>query len=184
LGQPVSNLWSDIFVINPMAKERVGYPTQKPEKLLERIILSASEEGDIIFDCFMGSGTTQAVALKNGRRFIGSDINLGAIHTTTKRLTKIIAESKSTLCGFELYNVNNYEIFRNPVQAKELLIEALEIQPLVQNSIYDGEKDGRMVKIMPINRIATKADLNELITNLDYKLFEKRNLESPTQPVE
>lgn len=81
-GQPVSNIWTDIFVINPMALERLDYPTQKPEALLERIIKMASNEDSLVFDCFMGSGTTQAVAMKLGRRFIGADINLGAIQTT------------------------------------------------------------------------------------------------------
>lgn len=80
-GQPVSNIWTDIFVINPMALERLDYPTQKPEALLERIIKMASNEDSLVFDCFMGSGTTQAVAMKLGRRFIGADINLGAIQT-------------------------------------------------------------------------------------------------------
>jgi hypothetical protein len=60
----------------------------------------------------------------------------------------------------------------------------LEIQPLTTSELYDGEKDGRMVKIMPINRIATKADLNELITGFDYRAFERRQVEHPTQPVE
>lgn len=57
-GQPVSNIWTDIFVINPMALERLDYPTQKPEALLERIIKMASNEDSLVFDCFMGSGTT------------------------------------------------------------------------------------------------------------------------------
>ena len=83
-----------------------------------------------------------------------------------------------------MYNVNHYDIFRNPVEAKDLLIEALEIHPLPTSGIYDGEKDGRMVKIMPINRIATRADLGELITGFDYLSFEKRQEKNPTQPVE
>lgn len=70
--------------------ERVGYPTQKPEKLLEKIILSSCPEDGIVFDCFMGSGTTQAVAMKLGRKFIGADINIGSIQTTTKRLINIV----------------------------------------------------------------------------------------------
>jgi site-specific DNA-methyltransferase (adenine-specific)/adenine-specific DNA-methyltransferase len=91
-------------------------------------------------------------------------------------------ETKYT--GFEVYNVNQYDIFRNELEAKELLKEALEIQPLPANNVYDGEKDGRMVKIMPVNRIATRADLNELITNFDYKRFEKRQSESLNTAVE
>lgn len=184
-----SDVWY-IATINAMAKEKENYPTQKPEKLLDKIIKASSNEGGLIFDCFMGSGTTQAVAMKLGRRFIGADINLGAIQTTTKRLLNVANELTSTLqeetkyTGFQVYNVNNYDVFRNPVQAKELLIKALEIQPLPNNSLYDGEKDGRMVKIMPVNRIATRADLNELITNFDYKKFEKLNEENPKKPVE
>lgn len=191
IGKQLSNLWKDING-NTLASsnEYVDYPTQKPEKLLERIIKASSNEGDLVFDCFMGSGTTQAVAMKLGRRFIGADINLGAIQTTTKRLLNVAKELTSTLqeetkyTGFQVYNVNNYDVFRNPVQAKELLIKALEIQPLPNNSLYDGEKDGRMVKIMPVNRIATRADLNELITNFDYKKFEKLNEDNPKKPVE
>lgn len=182
--------WWEIHPVNQAAKERENYPTQKPEELIERIIKASSNEGDIIFDCFMGSGTTQAVAMKLGRRFIGADINLGAVQITTKRLLNVAKELTSTLqeetkyTGFQVYNVNNYDVFRNPVQAKELLIKALEIQPLPNNSLYDGEKDGRMVKIMPVNRIATRADLNELITNFDYKKFEKLNEDNPKKPVE
>ena len=186
---PCNDWWSDIYVIQDHS-ERVGYPTQKPEALLERIIKASSDPGDLVFDCFMGSGTTQAVAMKLGRRFIGADINLGAIQTTTKRLLSVAdvlkesgnAEDKYT--GFEVYNVNNYDFFRNPVEARDLLIQALEIQPFPQGSIWDGELDGRMVKIMPVNRIATKADLKELLANLPYKIYEKRKEENPNQPVE
>ena len=96
------------------SKENNGYPTQKPEKLLEIFIKASSKPGDIIFDCFMGSGTAQAVAMKHGRRFIGADINCGAIHTTTKRLIGIKNELDSNrdtknrkYTGFEVYNVNN-----------------------------------------------------------------------------
>lgn len=245
-GVPVSNIWTDIPMVNNVARERTGYPTQKPEKLLERIIYSSTEPGDLVFDCFMGSGTTQAVAMKLGRRFIGADINLGAVQITTKRLlgvaeeletqaqaakvlqlpipqaasklrsidggkdaglvdasraaeeggTYSIAEDEAEVnleqrvepttyyTGFEVYNVNHYDVFRNPLEAKDLLLEALEVNRLTQGNLFDGEKDGRMVKIMPVNRIATRADLNELIAGFDYKAFEKRYQEHPHAPVE
>lgn len=181
-----SDTWY-IATINAMAKEKENYPTQKPEDLLTKIILASSNPDDIVFDCFMGSGTTQAVAMKLGRKFIGADINLGAIQTTTKRLIGIasdVEESSNKYTGFEVYNVNNYDFFRNPVEARDLLIEALEVQPFPQSGIWDGELDGRMVKIMPVNRIATKADLEELKANLPYKTYEKRKEENPNQPVE
>ena len=167
--------------------ERVGYPTQKPERLLEKIIRSSCPEKGIVFDCFMGSGTTQAVAMKLGRKFIGADINLGAIQTTTKRLINVatlLSDETDKYLGIEVFNVNNYDFFRNPVEARELLIEALEIQPFPQSDVWDGELDGRMVKIMPVNRIATKADLEELKANLPYKSYEKRKEANPNQPVE
>lgn len=161
------------------------YPTQKPELLIARIIKASSEPGDLIFDCFMGSGTTQTVAMKLGRRFIGADINLGAVQTTTKRLINVVGKLEGDkYTGFEIYNVNNYDFFRNPVEAKELIIDALGIQKFDSSTIYDGELDGWMVKIMPTNRIATKADLEELKANLPYKTFEKRKEENPNGVVE
>ena len=188
-GIPMGDVWDDIMSFQQAATstEIVGYPTQKPEKIVERIVLASSNPGDIVFDCFMGSGTTQAVAMKLGRRFIGADINLGSIQTTTKRLLSVAEDLKDDAekyTGFEVYNVNNYDFFRNPVEARELLISALEIQPFPASDVWDGELDGRMVKIMPVNRIATKADLKELIANLPYKTYEKRKEENPNQPVE
>lgn len=189
-GKVPEDWWIDVPRLQGNGIEVLGYPTQKPEKLIERIILSSSNPGDIVFDCFMGSGTTQAVAMKLGRRFLGTDINLSAIQTTTKRLIGVANEINSQLqaetkyTGFEVYNVNNYDFFRNPVEARELLIEALEVQPFPQSGVWDGELDGRMVKIMPVNRIATKADLEELKSNLPYRIYEKRKEENPNQPVE
>ena len=197
-GAPLSDWWVDISALKNGFAEATGYPTQKPEALIERIIKASTNPGDIVFDCFMGSGTTQAVAMKLGRRFIGADINLGAIQTTTKRLLNVASEldeqqtdlfstgdaESVKYTGFEVYNVNNYDFFRNPVEARDLLIEALEIQPFPQSNVWDGELDGRMVKIMPINRIATKADLKELLANLPYKTYEKRREENPNQAVE
>lgn len=175
--------------LNAMASERLSYPTQKPEELIEKILRASSNPGDIVFDCFMGSGTTQAVAMKLGRRFIGADINLGAIQTTTKRLLNVANDLNSQIgsedkyMGFEVYNVNNYDLFRNPIEARDLILQALAIQPFEQRNVYDGEKDGRMVKIMPVNRIATKADLQGLLANLPYKQFEKIKEENPSATV-
>jgi DNA modification methylase len=188
-GDIIESYWNDIPPVNPVAKERMNYPTQKPERLAERIILSSTKPGDLVFDAFMGSGTLPAVASKTNRRFIGADINLGAVQTATKRLCGIREEMDLTnttggAVGFSVYNVNHYDIFRNPTQAKSILIEAMEIQALPNNSLFDGEKDGRMVKIMPINRIATKADLTPLITGFDYRSFQKKQETAPNKPVE
>jgi DNA modification methylase len=213
-GIPMGDVWDDIMSFQQAAtsSELVGYPTQKPEALIERIIKASSNPGDLVFDCFMGSGTTQAVAMKLGRRFIGADINLGALQTTTKRLIdvskELVAQTQNSenaqgellesgcnsensenaeltkYTSFEIYNVNNYDFFRNPLEAKQLLIEALEIQPFDAGNTWDGELDGRMVKILPVNRIATKADIQSIINNLPYKTYEQRKEEEPNKPVE
>jgi adenine specific DNA methylase Mod len=93
-GKFADDLWIDIFPINSQAKEFVGYPTQKPEALLERIILASSNPGDLVMDVFGGSGTTAAVAEKLGRRWIVCDFGKHAIYTMQKRMLKI-AESKA-----------------------------------------------------------------------------------------
>lgn len=195
----VDDVWR-LSMLQPADKvEPVGYPTQKPEALLERIIKASSNPGDLVFDCFMGSGTTQAVAMKLGRRFLGADINLGAIQTTTKRILGVADELKQApkelglesedkpakfYPGFEVYTVNNYDFFRNELEAKELLIEALELQKLPGNMLWDGESDGWMVKILAVNRLATAADINPIIANLDYKAWEKRAKANPGKSVE
>lgn len=107
----------------------------------------------------MGSGTTQAVALKSNRRFIGADINLGAVQTTSKRLLNILKIMKDywgKRTGFEVYNVNNYDFFRNPIEARDLLIEALNIQPFSASNIFDGELDGRNVKFFLLIELQRK----------------------------
>lgn len=189
-GSAIQSLWSDIKAVNSQASERNNYPTQKPSALLERIIEASSNPGDLVFDCFMGSGTTQAVTMKLGRRFLGADINLGAVQTTTKRLIKVANEINGQIpegkmyTGFQVYNVNHYDVFRNPVEAKELLMKALEVEPAPGGALWDGEKDGRMVKVMPVNRIATKADLGTLLSNMDLRTYEAHKTENPNRPVE
>ena len=198
----VDDVWR-LSMLQPADKvEPTGYPTQKPEHLLARLITACSNPGDLVFDPFMGSGTTQDVALKLGRRFLGADINLGAIEITISRLLETIGElgheglngelfeglgicsPETFYTGFDLYNVNDYDIFRNPDEAKVLIKEAMELQPLSSTSVFDGQRDQHLVKIMPVNRITTKADLNDVIAALDFKAFERRQAEAPSKVVE
>ena len=110
--EPISDIWSDIPLVNPMAIERFDYPTQKPEALLERIIRASSNEWDLVADFFCGSGTTLAVAERLGRRWIGSDLGKFGIHTTRKRMIGVQralkAESKNWR-SFEILNLGRYE---------------------------------------------------------------------------
>ena len=94
LGAPLQDLWLDIQQLRGMqlTSRSSFYPTEKPEALLERIIEASSLPGDIVLDCFIGSGTASAAAQRLGRRWIACDVNKGAIQTTTKRLQAIIEE--------------------------------------------------------------------------------------------
>jgi adenine-specific DNA-methyltransferase len=93
-GAHAPDWWSDINSLQTWSPERLSFPTQKPERLLERIILASSNEGDIVADFFCGSGTLAAVAEKLGRRWVCSDMSKYAIHVTRKRLLDI-ASSKA-----------------------------------------------------------------------------------------
>ena len=85
-GVPLQNIWADIPPVNPQAKERLGYPTQKPQALLERIIQASTSEDDLVLDPFCGCGTAVAAAEKLGRRWIGIDITHLAVALMKNRL--------------------------------------------------------------------------------------------------
>lgn len=93
-GRPVSNLWDDINMISALAKERLGYPTQKPVALLERIIAASSNKGDVILDPFCGCGTTIHAAQKLGRKWIGIDVTPIAINLVEARLFDAFPKAK------------------------------------------------------------------------------------------
>ncbi|MEH2238599.1 site-specific DNA-methyltransferase [Nostoc sp.] len=102
-GQPIQNLWNDIYVINSQANEYLGYPTQKPEALLERIIKASSNENSLVADFFCGSGTTMAVAEKLNRRWIGCNLDKVGIQVSRNRLVNQGAKP------FLLENIGNYQ---------------------------------------------------------------------------
>ncbi|MCX6910584.1 MAG: site-specific DNA-methyltransferase [Verrucomicrobia bacterium] len=111
-GQMIQNIWTDIPIVNPMAEERLGYNTQKPEALLQRIIKTATNEGDLVADVFGGSGTTGAVAERLGRRWIMSDLGRFAIHTSRKRLIELqrtLHDEGKPYRAFDVYNLGRYE---------------------------------------------------------------------------
>ncbi|MDR0525063.1 MAG: site-specific DNA-methyltransferase [Spirochaetaceae bacterium] len=103
-GQLIGNIWTDVLNVQSQAKERIGYPTQKPEALLERIIKMASNEGDVVLDPFMGGGTTIAVAEKLKRRWIGIDQSPRAVKVTELRLQKQNSEKNIAEISKEIYN--------------------------------------------------------------------------------
>jgi site-specific DNA-methyltransferase (adenine-specific) len=114
-GEYIQDIWTEIFDVNAVAKERLGYPTQKPEALLERIIKASSNEGDIVLDPFCGCGTTITVAERLKRRWIGIDLTRLAIALIKKRLNDTYGQDLAP-----------YEVIGEPVNAQEAEALALE----------------------------------------------------------
>lgn len=183
-GVPENDVWQIPFVA-PSAKERIGYPTQKPETLVERIIKASSNEGDLVADFFCGSGTTAAVAEKLGRKWITSDLGKFAIHTTRKRMIGVQRELKKTnrpYRAFEILNLGKYErqhyVGVNPnlreaekqqqLEAKEaafldLILRAYRAEKTTGFATFHGKKAGRLVAVGPVNLPVTRLFVEEVI---------------------
>lgn len=175
-GSVIQTIWDDIPPVNPVAKELLGYPTQKPEALLERVIRASSNENDLVLDCFCGSGTTAAVAEKLGRRWITADLGRFAIHTTRKRLLSI-----PNVRPFVVQNLGKYERqawqaaeFGGPERAAEVgaqerarqyrrfILDLYGARPIDGYTWLHGVKGGRMVHVGPVDSPITPADVTQI----------------------
>ncbi|MDR0620966.1 MAG: site-specific DNA-methyltransferase [Deltaproteobacteria bacterium] len=177
--------WFVLDYINIMSNERVDYPTQKPEALLERVIKASSNEGDIVADFFCGSGTTPAVAAKLGRKWIAADIGKFAIHTTRKRLLGVQREQKKAnkpYRPFEVLNLGHYERQhfvagpqsggddgRRDREAKEkafarLILGAYKAEKVEGLGVFHGKKGNRMVALGPVALPVTRPFVDQVIS--------------------
>lgn len=191
-GTPVTDWWTDIKVpTGPANKEKVGYPTQKPEALLERIIKVSSNPGDLVADFFIGSGTTAAVAEKLGRKWIATDLGKFGIHTTRKRLIGVQRELKAAekdFRAFEVLNLGRYErqaylnvggrlsadqraaaLAEKEREFRDLILRAYKANPFgaegtAQDGFFHGARSGRLVVIGPINLPVGRLFVEEVIT--------------------
>ena len=181
-GVPLGDLWSDKrLVLGSASRERTGYPTQKPESLLERIIRASSMPGDLVLDCFVGSGTTAAVAEKLGRRWIAVDIGRFAVQTTRKRLLDI-AECRP----FEVQNLGLYE--RRHWQTSEFNAGGADGDSVAEYyrfvlELYDarvqlgqfaqihGIKEGRAVHVGATDAPVTQAEIDAVTADCEVNGF-------------
>jgi len=164
-GNPIRDIWNDINDIPPKSQERLDYPTQKPEKLIERIISSFSDKGDIIFDFFGGSGTTAAVAEKLGRKWIVCDIGKYSYYTIQKRILTI-QESKDIENPKKKYGKNAKSFITAQLglyhldkviglqenKYKNFVMELFEIEEKkhkIAGMEFDGKKGEYPVRIFP-----------------------------------
>ena len=164
-GRPaLSDWWTDIKILGgPNNRERLGYETQKPGALLERVINASSNEGDLVLDCFVGSGTTAAVAEKLGRRWIAADMGRFAISTTRKRLLDI-----PNVKPFYVQNLGRYE--RQAWQSAELeqdyrefILTLYHAEPVNGYQWLHGAKAGRMVHIGPVDAPVAIDDVKRVV---------------------
>jgi len=185
-GIPLQTIWSDIPDVNSQADERMGYPTQKPEALLERVIKASSNEGDLVADFFCGSGTTAAVAERLGRKWIATDLGKFGIHTTRKRLIQVQRGLKAggkPFRAFEVLNLGRYErqaylnvsgrlsgkkkeeaLAKKETEFRELILKAYRAEPLPDTGFFHGKQSGRLVVIGPINLPVGRLFIEEVIT--------------------
>lgn len=178
--------WIVMDYINVMSDEKLGYPTQKPEALLERIIKASSNEGDLIADFFCGSGTTAAVAEKLGRKWITTDLGRFSVHTARKRLIGVqreLQENGKDFRAFELLNLGKYErqffmddLTNGKRKAKEdlyvdLILEAYKAKRIDGHSTLHGSKAGRFVNVGPLDVPVTQSRLMDIFEECRQKLY-------------
>ena len=186
-GTPLQSLFIDKGVGNIQAasKENLDYPTQKPESLLERIIKTSSNEGDLVGDFFCGSGTTLAVAEKLGRKWIGTDLGRFAIHTSRKRLISIqrdLQKENKAFRAFEILNLGGYErahqvgidpsldeearLMQSALKREEfidLILSAYSAQKSDQLVPFSGSKGGTAILIGGIDSAVTQDQVQQAI---------------------
>ena len=168
-GRPLQDIWDDIKLMHNLSPERTGYPTQKPEALLARIITASSNENDLVLDCFCGSGTTAAVAEKLNRRWITCDLGRFAIHTARKRLLSI-----ANVKPFIVQNLGKYE--RQAWQTAEFgdkaagvvaqyrrfILDLYNAQAITGYNWLHGLKSGRMVHVGPVDSPISPSDVSQI----------------------
>lgn len=180
-GVPLQDWWDDISMLRGISgNERLGYPTQKPEPLLERIIKASSNPGDLVLDCFLGSGTTAAVAEKLGRRWIGCDLGRFAIHTTRKRLLDWEGPNGERCRPFEILNIGHYERAawqgfegettddltgkRREQEYIRTLLTLYHATPLEGGGTIHGKKETHAVHVGPLDSPVSRMEAYDAVT--------------------
>ncbi len=194
-GTLASDVWDDFPSYQPKPTDNTKYPTQKSNEILERVIGSGTNEGDLVADFFCGSGTTAAVAEKLGRKWIVCDLGKFGIHTTRKRMIGVQRQLKADgkdYRAFEVLNLGKYERqhfvgvnpnLREEEQQKqlaekesaflELILKAYRAEKVEQSGCFHGKRAGRMVAIGPVNLPVTRLFVEEIILECRKKHITK-----------
>ena len=199
-GNYLGDLWIDELVkpLSANSTERTGYPTQKPEALLERIIKASSNENDLVADFFCGSGTMAAVAEKLGRKWICADLGKFAVHTTRKRMINVqrqLKQDDKPYRAFEIFNLGKYErqhyigvnanlrtedqqqqMIAKEKEYTQLILRAYRAEPTTGFNTFHGKKADRMVAIGPINLPVSRLFVEEVLKECDDKSLTKADI--------
>jgi len=195
-GTLASDIWDDLLAYRVYGDENSDYPTQKNESLVQRCVDLGSKPSDLVLDCFLGSGTTAAVAQKLGRRWIGADINKGAIQTTIKRLQGVNQELVGAIqhtpllpgieategfplpaqLAFSVYRVNDYDLQVQHNEAFNLAVEHLGLTRTQTDAFFDGTLGRKLVKIVPFTHPITPLDLEQVKQELNNRPEEERDI--------
>ncbi|HUU87165.1 MAG TPA: site-specific DNA-methyltransferase [Candidatus Glassbacteria bacterium] len=166
-GRLPFDYWTDIQFINREAKERIGYPTQKPESLLERIIKVSTNEGDVVADFFCGGGTTPTIAQTLGRRWIATDISRIAVAITADRISRLyshdnseeVKQSQQTISPVRDISIEYWGIYEIPALAnlsndefRQFIITAYNGRIAVSDDFIHGQKDGIPLYVGPASQ--------------------------------
>lgn len=179
------DVWDDISIIPGSADERTGYPTQKPIELSRRIVDTCSNPGDIVLDCFSGSGTTLAAAQELGRNWIGCDINRGAIQTSVKRIVEVMRnQEQATLLqqdfapsmNFDVFRTNGYGANMSAERFSKVVCDLLGAQQTQGDGFFDGVLGDSLLKVYPIDRALSTTDLEILYEELEIRAGETRTI--------
>jgi adenine-specific DNA-methyltransferase len=165
-GRRVQSVWTDLLP-SKTGSELTGYPTQKPEKLLERIVRTATNPGDLIADFFAGSGTTISAAEKLNRKWIASDIGRFSINTIRKRLIAVqrnLKKESKDFRSFEVLSIGSY-MFNDSEQQKEFnetVLNAYKAE-IIENSVFTGKKSNHYVVVGPLDLPASRDFVDEMV---------------------
>jgi DNA modification methylase len=201
-ARTLDNVWPIPLIPPADVKQKTDYPTQKPQALLDLVLRIYSQPNSLVLDAFIGSGTTVVSAQHCGRRWIGCDINKGAIQTTSKRLQGIIRDqlaakqkaeenAKGDLFGgagkaedssqpaalsFQVHRVNDYDLAIQHNEAVALACEHIGVTRTKTDAYFDGTQGKRLVKIIPFNHPLSPADLEQLKGELAARANEERDI--------
>jgi DNA modification methylase len=180
-GDIVDSVWDEIPPVNPVAEERIGYPTQKPEALLERIISASSNDGDVVADFFCGGGTTPAVAQRLNRRWIACDQSRIAVAITADRVTRVVEEKIGKVFPVPDFTVEHWGVYEIPKLEKyaperfrEFVVRAFGGKPESVSPHIHGTRHGIPLYVGEPSR-ATRITKDDVIKFAEAIFKERRS---------